>query len=279
MAEVVGVIAGQGRLPVVEAMGLRAAGFSVVGVGLSGQYDAALPGLCDQFAEGGIIRLGRWVRGVGRGGARRAVMVGRVSKARMYQPWRVVRQLPDWRAAVLWYRVLRHDRRNAALLTAVADELLRCGVELIDTTTYIPEHLALPGAMTRRGPTAAQAADVAFALPVVRRLIELDIGQALAVKDREVIAVEAIEGTDALIERAGRLCRHGGWTLVKVAGPRKDRRFDVPTVGEQTVAKLKAAGAACLAVEAGGVILVDRAQVIAAADAAGIAVVGEPVAW
>jgi UDP-2,3-diacylglucosamine hydrolase len=116
--------------------------------------------------------------------------------------------------------------------------------------------------------------DVEFALPIVRRLGELDIGQAVAVAQREVIAVEAIEGTDALIRRAGELCRAGGWVLVKVAKPRQDPRFDVPTVGVQTIENLKAAGAACLAVEAGKVILLDKPEVLAAADRLGIAIVG-----
>jgi DUF1009 family protein len=270
----VGLIAGEGSLPLITARGMREAGRRVVCVGLRDQYDAQLPGLCDAFAEAGIIRLGRWIRLLRRWGATEAVMVGRVRKARMYEPMRLVRQMPDWRAAWLWYRVLRHDKRNQTLLTAVADELQRGGVTLIDTTRYIPDHLASAGAMTRREPTAAQQADIDFALPILRGVIALDVGQSLAVKDRDVIAVEAIEGTDAMIQRAGVLCRHGGWTLVKAAGSGKDRRFDVPTIGVGTIAALKSAGAACLAVEAGGVILIDKPAVLDAADRAGITVVG-----
>lgn len=201
-------------------------------------------------------------------------MVGRVRKARMYDPLRLVRQMPDWRAAWLWYRVLRHDKRNQTLLTAVADELQRGGVTLIDTTRYIPQHMAAPGSLTRRPPTAAQQADIDFAVPILRGVIGLDVGQAIAVKERDVIAVEAIEGTDAMIARAGQLCRQGGWTLVKAAGRDKDRRFDVPTIGVGTIAHLKAAGAACLAVEVDAVILIDKPAVIDAADRAGIAIVG-----
>ncbi len=274
MTQPIGLIAGEGALPLITAQGIRAAGRRVVCVGLRDQFDAQLPGLCDEFAAAGIIRMGQWLRLLRRWGATEAVMVGRVRKARMYEPLRIVRQMPDWRAARLWYRVLRHDKRNQTLLAAVADELQRGGVTLIDTTRYIPDHLASPGILTRRQPTAAHQADIDFALPILRGVIGLDVGQAIAVKDRDVIAVEAIEGTDAMIARAGALCRHGGWTLVKAAGPQKDRRFDVPTIGIGTIAALKAAGAACLAVEAGAVILIDKPAVLDAADRSGIAVVG-----
>ena len=270
----VGLIAGQGRLPVLTAEGIRASGGSVACVGLSGQFDPALPPMCDRFSKAGIIRIGRWIRLLRRWGVHEAIMVGGVSKARMFQPLRVVRQLPDWRAAKLWYRVLRHDRRNDALLGAVADELASAGITLIDSTRYVTEHLADEGAMTRRKPSVSQAADIEFALPLARRLGDLDIGQSIVVRDREIIAVEAIEGTDALIVRAGELCPSGKWTLLKVAKPTQDTRFDVPTVGLKTIERLDAAGASCLAVEAGKVILLDKPQLIEAAESAGIAVVG-----
>ena len=269
-----GLIAGQGRLPVVTALGMRAAGRRVACVGLKDQFDADLPGYCDSFGRAGIIRIGRWIRLLRKQGVCEAVMVGRVRKARMYEPLRIVRQMPDWRAAKLWYRVLRHDRRNDALLGAVAEELQRAGITLIDSTRYIPDHLAQEGVLTRRAPSAAQLADIDFALPIIRRLGELDIGQSIAVRDREIIAVEAIEGTDAMIRRAGELCRSGKWTLLKVAKLHQDPRFDVPTVGPTTIETLKAAGAVCLAVEAGKVILLDRPQLLEAADRAGIAVIG-----
>src|SRR5688500_18196412 len=218
----VGLIAGQGRLPVLTALGARAAGRRVACIGLADQYDPELPGLCDRFATAGIIRLGRWIGLLRRWGVHEAVMIGRVRKARMYEPMRLLRQAPDWRAARLWYRVLRHDRRNEALLGAVADELGRGGITLIDSTTFIPDYMATLGVLTRRQPSAEQLADVEFAWPLLLRVNELDIGQALAVKEREVVAVEAIEGTDAMIRRAGELCRAGGWTLLKAGKQRQD---------------------------------------------------------
>lgn len=270
----IGLIAGAGRLPVLTARSIRAAGRRVACVGLRGQFDPELPSCCDEFKSAGVVQLGRWIRLLRRFGAREAVMVGRVAKQRMYDPHRLLRQLPDWRAIRLWYRTLRHDKRNNALLGAVADELHRAGITLLDTTRYIPEHLADEGVMTRCQPTAAQRADIAFAIPLALRLGELDIGQSLAVKEREIVAVEAIEGTDAMIRRAGELCKAGGWTLLKIAKPRQDLRFDVPTVGIQTIRNLQAAGAACLAVEVGKVILLDKPRFLQEADEARIVVVG-----
>lgn len=270
----IGLIAGEGLLPMLEARGIRAAGRQVACVGLSDQFDDALPALCDQFSQAGVIRISRWIRLLRRWGVREAVMIGRVRKVQMYQPMKLLRQMPDWRAAWLWYRVLRHDRRSQVLLGALADELSQNGIELIDTTRYIHEHMADEGVMGKCSPTAAQRADIAFAWPILMRMNDLDIGQAIAVKDHDVIAVEAMEGTDEMIVRAGQLCKKGGWVLVKGARQDKDLRFDVPTVGVNTIENLKRAGGNCLVVAAGRVILADKPKVLAAADAAGIVVVG-----
>jgi DUF1009 family protein len=273
-ARTIGLIAGQGALPVLVAQGIRAAGHRVACIGLADQYVPELPALCDDFAEAGVVRLGRWLRLARRFGVREAVMVGRVSKARMHDPLRFFRQLPDWRAIDLWYRKLRHDRRSATLLTVLADDLAKEGLVLIDSTTYIPDQMATEGVLTRRQPTAEQRSDIEFAWPLLRQVGALDIGQAIAVREKDVIAVEAVEGTDRMIERAGELCRRRGWTLVKTARPGHDMRADVPTIGVSTVERMHAAGGGCIAVGAGRVILVDRPAVLAAAERLGIAIVG-----
>jgi len=272
-ASPIGIIAGQGRLPLAAARGIRAAGHPVAAVGLADQYDPRLPDLCDQFRPVGMTRLGKWIGTFQRWGVHEAVMVGRVAKASMYDPLRFVRQLPDWRAARIWFITTRRDKRPDAVMAAVADELAREGINLLDSTQYIPDLLAAPGAMTRTQPTRMCREDIAFALPLIQRLAELDIGQSLAVKDRDVVAVEAMEGTDAMIARAGSLCRVG-WTLVKVAGPTQDLRFDAPTIGPRTIENMAAAGGRCIAVEAGRTILLDKPDLLAAADRAGIAIVG-----
>ncbi|MFO0875256.1 MAG: UDP-2,3-diacylglucosamine diphosphatase LpxI [Phycisphaerales bacterium] len=271
-----GLVAGQGVLPLLVARGARDAGRRVVGVGLRDQFDPALPALCDEFATAGIVQLGRWIRLLRRSGAREAIMVGRVAKVRMHDPLRLFRQLPDWRAVDVWYRRLRHDRRNAVLLAAVADELHSAGITLIDSTTYIPQHLAGEGTLGRVAPSSAASADVAFGWTLLARLVELHVGQSIAVRDRDVIAVEAVEGTDAMIERAGTLSRAKGWTLLKTSARDHDMRADVPTIGMQTIELAAAAGCRCIAVGAGRVILLDKPAVLAKADRLGVALLGIP---
>lgn len=269
----VGLIAAGGRLPLLVAEGMRDAGLRVCAVGLRGHADAALKPMCDAYAAAGVYRLGSWIRFLRRHGVSRAVMVGSISKGRMHDPLRLVRQVPDLRAARLWYRRLRHDRRDAAVLAAVAGELSASGITLIDSTLYVGPSLADRGAMTARQPDAAQRRDVEAGRPVLRAVAALGVGQAIAVAGGRVVAVEAVEGTDAMIERAGRRGDRG-WTLLKAPGPDHDMRADVPAVGTGTIERLAAAGAGCLALEAGRVIMIDKAEVLAAADRAGVAVVG-----
>lgn len=261
-------------MPVILARGMKAAGARVYCVGLRDQANPVLRDLCDVYSGAGIVQLGRWIRLLKRWGVREAVMVGRVDKTRMHKPLATLRQLPDWRAARVWYKRLRHDKRNAALLAAVADELAESGITLIDSTTYIPDHLATVGVMGRVQPSEQQRADIEFGWSLLQQTVELHIGQSMAVANRDVIAVEAVEGTDRMIARAGQLCRAKGWTLLKTAASDHDRRADVPTIGVETIAKLAEAGGRCIAVGAERVILIDKPAVLAAADEAKIALVG-----
>ena len=270
----IGLVAGGGMLPVITARGMREAGRVVCCVGLRGQYDSTLPGLCDSFREVGVAQPGRWIRAFRRWHVSQAVMVGYVAKQRIHDPFRIIRELPDWRALNIWYRRLRHDRRNAVLLAALADELANHGVSLIDSTTYITEHLASTGAMGRSTPSSQQQRDIDFGWPLLSQAVELHIGQSIAVREGDVIAVEAVEGTMRMIERAGELCRSKGWTLLKTSAADHDMRADVPTIGIDTIEQASAAGCGCIALGAGRVILIDKPQVIAAADKAGIAIVG-----
>jgi DUF1009 family protein len=274
----IGLIAGGGRLPIIVARGLRQAGHPVHGLGLVRQYEPELPVMCDTFREVGLFRLGSWARKLGRLRVRHAIMVGRVDKAKvMHDPLRLFRNLPDARAITAWYKHLRHDRRSHAVLNAVAEELAREGVHLLDSTISISEELATAGVMTRRHPTPEQQADIEFVWPLLVQTLRLDIGQAIAVRERDVIAVEAVEGTDRMIERVGQLCRKSGWTLCKGARAGHDRRSDVPTVGIQTIRNMHAEGGRCLALSAGDVIMIDKKEMLALADQLGIAVVGVPV--
>lgn len=274
-SQTLGLIAGEGEFPRLVLRGAQAAGMRVVVVGLRDSHDEALRDEADAFYEAGIARLGRWIRVFRREGAQRAIMAGRVRKARMLELplWRLMlAYLPDWASIRVWFYATR-DRRNDTLLGAVADEMSRKGIELIDSTAYCRDAMAAEGVLTRKGLTDAQQVDADLGWRVAREMGRLDVGQAVAVKDKDIIAVEAIEGTDAMIERAGLLCPHGGWILVKVAKPNQDMRFDVPVIGPDTIEKLAEAGAAAVVVEAEKTLMLHRDQTLAEANARGIRII------
>jgi DUF1009 family protein len=275
-ANVVGLIAGEGRLPFMVAAGARRAGLRVVCVGLAGSTEQTLADEVDVFYTVPLARPGNWIRKLKKHGVTSTVMAGRVAKGRIFTPWRILRYLPDWRAVRIWYWRLRvKNKQNETLLSALADELASGGIILEDSTKYCKEHLATNGPMTGGGPGVSLAGDIEFGWPIVKKIAEMDIGQAIAVKEREVIAVEGIEGTADMIERAGRLCKAGGWTLLKAAKAKKDMRFDVPCVGTDTIRALAANGAKCLVVEAGKTIIIDKPQTLALANEMGICVIGK----
>lgn len=275
MTVTIGLIAGQGTLPVETARGMKAAGHRVICAALAGQtLEDQLRPHCDVFNTVGLIRINQWIRVLKRHGCTEAVMVGRVAKEGIYQRFHLFRYLPDWRVARVWFYRLRHDKRNDSLLRAVAAELASGGIHLIDGRPFVPSALATQGVMTKRQPSAAMLADADFAWPILRAVNELLVGQSVAVKDREIIAIEAVEGTDRLMERASTLCQRGGWVLCKASNPNQDMRFDVPTVGVQTVENLKKHGGAALFLEAGRTIMLDREQLLQRADELGVVVVG-----
>jgi len=274
----VGLIAGGGRLPILVARGLSGMGYPVHGVGLCGQYEDGLASLCATFREVGLFRMGQWSRALRRRGVRHAIMVGKVDKAQiMHDPLRIFRNIPDL-TTIRGAMRIRHDRRSYAVLGMIAETLDRAGVSLMDSTMPIRDQLAHAGVMTRCRPTGQQQADVDFVWPLLCELLRLDIGQAIAVRDRDTISVEAVEGTDAMIERTGGLCRARGWTLCKGSRVGHDRRSDVPTVGVQTIRTLHEHGGGCLAVAAEDVIMIDKLEMIAEADRVGISIVGVPMA-
>jgi DUF1009 family protein len=255
-----GLIAGEGEFPRLVARGAHAAGRTVAIVALRGAADADLRGLAERFCWRGVVQLGRWIRALRRAGCREVIMAGRVRKAQMFAGprWRQYLQyMPDFTSIRVWYFHAR-DKRNDALLGAVADEMQRKGLTLIDSTTYCREALAPPGVLSAFQAPAGVLQDADFAWPIAKEIARLDIGQSVAVKEREIISVEAIEGTDRLIERTGQLCPQGGWTLVKVAKPNQDMRFDVPTIGPQTIESLKRARAGGLIIEAGKTLILER---------------------
>jgi len=274
-ANVLGLIAGGGRLPSMVAAGARKVGCKVICVGFAGYVEPELAGEVDVFYEVAVARPGSWIRKLRRHGVSRAIMVGQVTKSHLFTRWRILRYVPDWHAFRVYYWRLRgRDKRTDTLLSALADELASGNITLENSIMYCKEHLAEAGTMTKRRPTSRVEEDVAFGWPLAKKLGGMDIGQAIAVREREVIAVEAIEGTAEMIKRAGRFCKAGGWTLIKTSKPQQDMRFDVPCVGPDTIRDLAENGGSCLVVEAGKTILIDKPQMIQLADERGICILG-----
>jgi len=271
--EPIGLLAGGGRFPIVFAEKARQVGRPVVCVGLRHEAAPELEGLVKRFYWSGVARLGRTIRCFKREGVRRLVMAGKVHKATyLYRPWRLLSLLPDWRALRCWYG-RRRDNRDDTLMLLLIDEFARDDIRFESALDLCPELLVPAGTLTRRRPTAAEQADIAFGWALAKKMGELDVGQSVMVKDRNVLAVEAVEGTDRAITRAGELCRAGGFVVVKVAKPQQDMRFDVPTVGTATVETMHKARGRVLAVEAGKTIVLDQAQTVALADRYGITIV------
>ena len=275
LQDVLGLIAGEGRLPFLVAAGAKQAGLRVICVGLAETADQKLADEVDVFYRAAIARPGGWIRKLRKHRVTRTIMVGRVSKGRLFTPWRIVQYFPDWRAFRIYYWRLRgKNTQPDSLLGAVADELATGGIILENSIMYCKEHLATAGVMTGTQLRPSVKDDIEFGWQIVKKLGELDIGQAIAVKEKEVIAVEAIEGTEAMIERAGQLCKSGGWTLIKVSKPQQDMRFDVPCVGPDTIRSLKRNGGRYLVVEADKTIIIDKPETIKLADRLGIAILG-----
>jgi DUF1009 family protein len=274
----VGLLAGWGRLPFAVAEKARAAGLPVVCVGIRGEVSPELAGLTSRFYWSSPTRLGRMIRCFKREGVERIVMAGKVHKANLlYRPWKLFTLLPDWRTIRFWWLRHRRDNKDDTLMLAMIDEFARDGLVFDSALNLCPELLVRPGVLTRRRPTANEEADIAFGWEMAKKMGELDVGQSVAVKDRAVVAVEAIEGTDKAISRAGEFCR-SGFVVVKVAKPKQDMRFDVPTVGTRTIETMHRAGGRVLAIEAERTILLDEAETLALANRYGIAIVARAAA-
>ena len=270
MAGRLGIIAGGGPLPRHAAAACRSDGRSCFILGLEGAVDAETL----TAAPSATVRLGAAGRAIDilRGeGVEEIVMVGRVRRPSM------AALRPDWRGTQLLARIGLRAAGDDGLLSAVVGELEREGFRVVGIEQILRSLLIDEGAVGQHRPDASAEQDIARGREVATAIGRLDIGQAVVVQAGTVLAVEAIEGTDAMLERAARFrLQAKGGVLVKMRKPQQERRVDLPTVGESTVASAAAAGLAGIAVEAGGALVVDRAAVAAAADAAGLFVVGIP---
>jgi UDP-2,3-diacylglucosamine hydrolase len=267
----IGLIAGNGTFPFLVLDAARRLGHEVVIVAIkeeaSGDLEAAAAREpCAVIHRVSLGQLGHCIELLRQARVTHAVMAGQVKHVRLFS-----NVLPD---RTLLSLLLRLRAKNTdSLIAGIAAVLRDNGIELLDSTAFLTPLLARPGVLTRRPPTPEEQDDFDFGYRMADTIAGLDIGQTIVVKDRAVVAVEAMEGTDEVIARAGRLAG-AGTRVVKVAKPNQDMRFDVPVVGRRTVESLRAAGASAMSVDAGKTLFVDGDDVIAAADEAGIAILG-----
>ncbi len=268
-----GVIAGGGEFPFLVTRGAKRAGLEVICLGFKGFADKELAQEADKFAWVSMVRIGQWIRVLKKEGVHRVIIGGRVKKSVMYLRCRWLHYIPDFRTLRLWHRRTR-DRQTNSLMNALAEELAQEGIIMEDSVQFCQDDLVQVGLLAGRSPNERQAKDIAFGWKIAKAMGGLDIGQSVCVRDLEVIAVEAIEGTDQTIRRAGQICKVGGFTVVKVAKPNQDMRFDVPTIGPETLKVMHQARGTVLAVESGKTVLVNREQVRKLAKKYGIVVMG-----
>ena len=261
----VGLIAGWGRFPIVVAQALKARGCEVYCVGIYGHTDGELRTLCDDYVEMGPARLGGHIRWFRQRGVACATMAGKLFKTKLFAYRHWIWHLPDWETIRSFYPhfVLKsRDLKDDTILLTVIDAFARKAIRFEPAVRFAPELLVKYGCLTRKGLTDAQRKDVEFGWTVAKAIGGHDIGQSVAVRHGTILAVEAVEGTDACIRRAGELCKMGGFSVVKTAKPQQDMRFDVPTIGRGTLEAMKSAGGRVLAVEAGRTIILDQDETI-----------------
>ncbi len=259
-----GIMAGWGQYPIVLARALRQQGHKVFTLLVKDHADPAIKELSDDWTEIGLGQIGKGIRFLRRHQVTTATMVGKIHKVTLFEPFIIWRHKPDWTGFWTFYRhflTRSIDNKDDSLLMSIVNTLGANGITMVPATDYIPEILVEYGQLCGRRLTQAQRQDIEFGWKLAKEMGRLDVGQSVAVKNQAVLAIEAVEGTDACIRRAGELCRSGGFTVVKVAKPQQDMRFDVPTIGLGTLETLVAAGGTTLAVEADKTIVLDRDEI------------------
>ena len=262
----IGIVAGGGQFPLLFTRAAQEQGRKVVVVAHEGETDSALEGVADHLFWVKLGQLGKIIKHFKQEGVTETVFLGTITKTRIFRDI-----LPDLKGLSLWNKI--DIRQDDAILRAIAGELEKEGIKVLESTLYL-QHLLFPkGNLSKKKPSAEQVEDIRFGWQMARAVGGLDIGQCVVVRDRTVLAVEAIEGTDAAIKRGGALGREKA-VVVKVRKPDQDFRFDLPAIGVTTIESMREAKAKVLAVEAGQALLFDREAVVQAADRAGIIVVG-----
>lgn len=272
-----GLIAGNGRFPFMVIEGAQRAGVSLSVAAIREETDPRIEQEVERVTWVGIGQLGKMIRFFKGEGVEKAIMAGQVKHVQIFSG-----AVPDARMLKM---LLKLPRRNTnSLIGAIAAELASDGIDLIDSTCFLQDYLPAAGILTHRKPNAGERADVEYGLEIAREMARLDLGQTIVVRGKACVAIEAMEGTDVTIRRAGELLRgkearkkikltSGPLTVLKLSKPDQDMRFDVPVVGLPTIETMVDAGATCLCITAGKTLMFDRDQMIALAEKNKIAIV------
>ena len=266
-----GLIAGNGRFPFLVLEGARSQGIEMAVIAIKEEASPELATIARRLHWVSLGELSKTIELLQKEGVKQAVMAGQVKHNKIFSAIR-----PDWRLAKLLFSLPR--KNTDALIGAVARVLEDEGIHLVDSTVFLKPLVPEPGVLTRRAPDEREAADIAYGLSVARQIAAMDIGQTVVVSGCACVAVEAMEGTDETIARAARLASGKPLVVVKVSKPGQDMRFDVPVIGLPTIEQMRQSGATALVVDAHKTLLFDRSQLIAAADAAGLAIQAVPPA-
>jgi len=264
-----GLIAGNGQFPFLVIEGARRTGAALAVVAIKEESDKRIDDIADEVAWVGIGQLGKMISFFKDRGVTRAIMAGQVKHVQIFSG-----ALPDVRMFKMLWNLPK--RNTDALIGGVAAELAKEGIELIDSTYFIQDQLAVDGGMSKREPNETEQANIDYGLHIANEIARLDLGQTIVIRASACGAIEAMEGTDATIRRAGELA-NGKLTVVKVAKPMQDMRFDVPVVGVPTIQAMIDAGATCLSVTAKKTLIFDRDEMLALANRHKIAVVGSSI--
>lgn len=264
--EKIGLIAGNRKFPLLFAKEAKKKNYSIVAVAIKGDTSGKLKKLVDKIYWLGLSEYSRLFKIFKDEGITKVVMAGQISPRRLFS--KEINKDPELRDLLSSIK----DKRADTIFGKIAEKLKEHGLELLDSTIFITDYLPKKGVLTKKKPDELLSEDIDFGLHLAKAVGELDIGQTVAVKSKAIIAVEALEGTDNLIKRSGKISR-GGITIVKVSKPKQDMRFDVPVVGLNTIKNLIRIGAQCLAIEADKTLFIDKKESLALADKKGLIIV------
>ena len=264
--QTLGLIAGNGKFPILFAQNAKAQNIKVVAAAIKGDTSVFLRFFVDEwqwFGPGELRRLFEYFKTAG---VREVIMAGQVNPDNLFD-----KKFPLDNEFQKLFAALK-DRKADTIFAAVADRLKIEGLELLDSTILLKEHLAPKGTLTRRAATIQELEDISFGRDIARAMGALDVGQTVVIKEKAILAIEAMEGTDRAILRGGQIARRGA-VVVKTAKPKQDNRFDIPVIGPRTIKNMRKVQASCIAVEAGRTLIIDRDQTVKLANQADICIV------